>query len=298
MNIVKGIIREHSKASEKYIDVIFEYNKYKFNCSIPLIYRRTGTEILDSDIDDYLKKVYENIDPKHWDKWKIEQANFWNSKPNADITKSFYDKLIEKFDWCCINCDFPSNPNWARRIQDLKEFGYTLSTNTKKYCIKCNKNTTQLIMIPLPRGGITGYETWSPILRNRIIELLKSFDCYEGKYGRKESLLPDHKFPEIRWNDQTKRDSLDSLSDDDILNDFQLLTNQRNQQKREVCRNCFQTKNRGIIFGIQYYYKGNQYWDKNIPEKGKQAEIGCIGCGWYDIEKWRQEIIKALNTRK
>ena len=91
------------------------------------------------------------------------------------------------------------------------------------------------------------------------------------------------------------RDALKSLKNiDEIKAKFQLLTNQRNQQKREVCRNCYQTGKRGILFGIPFFYKGNENWDNNIPRTGKSAEKGCIGCGWYDIERWRNELIKLI----
>jgi hypothetical protein len=293
--ITKGKIRFHSKASEKYIDAIFVYEKIPpYECSIPIEYRRTGTEIPDSDIDTYLDEVYEKIDPENWEHWKDEQNNFWSTKPNARITKGFFDVLANKFQWCCVSCELPQNPNWARRIQDLKEFGYTISTNTNKYCGKCDKNTTQLLLLPISRGGITGYETWSKELREKIIKTLETYDVFEAKVTKKEGLLPDHKFPEIRWDDETKRNSLGNLSEAEIKNDFQLLTNQRNQQKREICRNCCQTDKRGMIYGIPYFYRGTIDWDINIPQKGKNAEKGCIGCAWYDIERWRSELIKRL----
>jgi hypothetical protein len=295
MKIKKGQIRYHTKASEKYVDAIFVYEKPpEYGCSIPIEYRRTGTEIDENEIDDYLEEVYEKVNPQNWDIWREEQKLFWASKPGASITKGFFDILTDNFNWCCVSCTLPQNPNWARRIQDLKEFGYTIATDTKKYCPKCHKNTTQLILLPLARGGITGYETWSKELRDSIIKILKIYDVYEAKITKKESLLPDHKFPEIRWNDDTKRDSLENLSEAEIKKDFQLLTNQRNQQKREVCRNCYQIGKRGIIYGIPFFYKGTADWDIKIPQRGKEAEAGCIGCAWYDIEQWRQELIKKL----
>jgi len=295
--IKKGDIRYHTKASEKYIDVTFCYESMpEYKISIPIEYRRTGTSIAENEIDEYLEDVYVDISPQRWNDWKKQQESFWKDKPRAGITKSFFDVLTKHFNWCCVSCELPQNPNWARRVQDLKEFGYTLATDTKRYCPSCKKKTTQLCLIPLKRGGITGYETWSPALRNHIISLLKIYDSFEAKRGKKESLLPDHKFPEIRWDDETRRESLEDLTDNEILNDFQLLTNQRNQQKREICRGCFQTGKRGIIFGIPFYYEGDENWDKNIPKQGKQAEKGCIGCAWYDIEKWRKELAKKLKS--
>ena len=84
------------------------------------------------------------------------------------------------------------------------------------------------------------------------------------------------------------------MTDDEIRAKFQLLTNQRNQQKREVCRNCYQTGERGSIYGIDFYYEGGPIWESSIPRKGKAAEQGCIGCPWYDIERWRRELKKKL----
>lgn len=295
MDLIKVLSkRSHSKASEKYVDVVFTYDEFKFETSIPYEYRRTGTSIEEAKIDNYLGQIYEEVSPKNWDTWKKEQIGFWLEKPGATVTKSFFDILSSKFDWCCVTCNLPQNPNWARRVQDLKEFGYTLATNTNRACKSCKRNSTQLILVPIKRGGITGYEVWSPSLRKRILSLLNNFDAYEGKISRPESLLPDHKFPEIRWDAKTKRHNLETLTDEEIIRDFQLITNQRNQQKREVCRSCYQTSNRGMLYGIRFFYSGGETWDPKIPKNGKEAEAGCKGCGWYDINLWRSEIIKKI----
>lgn len=84
------------------------------------------------------------------------------------------------------------------------------------------------------------------------------------------------------------------MSEQEIRQKFQLMTNQRNEQKREVCRKCFQTGYRGILFGIPYFYAGNELWDESIPKTGKLAEQGCFGCPWYDIDAWRKGLIEAL----
>ena len=151
------------------------------------------------------------------------------------------------------------------------------------------------MMLPISRAIIAGngYETWSPLLRKKILKVLKKYDAYEGKTA--SHLLPDHKFSEIRWDMETKEENPDSMSDAEIIKKFQLLTNQRNQQKREICRKCFQSNKRGYPFGIPFYYQGDENWDTNISKTGKSAEKGCHGCGWYDLEKWRQELIKKLS---
>jgi len=291
-----GSVRHHQKASEAYINVVFDYRGVSYNWDVPIEYRRTGTHFLEKTRDElveYIAQVYEDCEPSKFKGWRVEQERFWLEKPNAATTKAFFDVLAASFDWKSVESDFPKNPNWARRIQDIKEFGYTLATNTAMYDRRVGANCTHILLIPLPRGGITGYEVWSKEQRERIVSVLGTYDCFEAKVVKKEGLLPDHKFPEIRWDGETKRLDLSSLSQSDIRRDFQLLNNQRNQQKREVCRSCYQTGSRGKVYGIEFFYSGNETWDKAIPTRGKDAERGCVGCAWYDIEKWRE----ALNLR-
>lgn len=292
IQIEKGEIRTHKKASEKYIDVVFTYEDgYKWDGSIPIEYRRTGTDLLaDEEIENHLQDAYKHCHPSKWAGWRKLQNRFWQQKPNADVTKKLFDKMASTFQWTCTACALPSNPNWARRAQDIKEFGFTFATNTAMFCKKCKMNRTHLVLVPLPRGGISGYETWSEELRNKIIKSLDSYDVFEARKSPPHGLLPDHKFPEIRWDANTRRVSLEHLTDVQIRADFQLLSNQRNQQKREICRKCSQDGNRGFPFGIKYFYRGAENWPSGVPRKGKNAEQGCVGCGWYDLNEWRKRL--------
>ena len=240
-----------------------------------------------------MEKSYLLIAPKNYDLWLKEQEAFWNST-NKKITRSFFE-VLKDCKWKCVRCKLPNNPNWARRFQDIKEFGYTTATNTRKFCNECKKNTTQLLLLPIEIGHGGGYETWSNYLRNRIINVFGKIDSYEGKIGH--SLLPDHKFPEIRWDENTLVNNSDNMSNDEIKEKFQLLSNQRNQQKREVCRNCYQSGKRGCPYGIKFFYEGNENWPSNVPKKGKSAEQGCIGCGWYDLKKWKDNLNKKVSGK-
>lgn len=287
----------HSKASESYVEVTFKYESGKtFEGWIPVEYRRTGLDLkTEQEISDYLISIYPFLNPDKRKEWLAEQEKFWSSeKPNAGETKKVFD-AISNGNWTCVNCSI-SNPNWARRFQDIKEFGYTFATNTPVKCPACGKRSTFLQAISIPRHHSVdgnGYETWSPLLRKRIISTLNNYDSYEGKVG--SNLLPDHKFSEIRWDLNTKETNKDNMSQTEIKAKFQLMTNQRNQQKREVCRNCFQSGKRGNVFGIPFYYQGNENWAETISKTGKDAEKGCVGCPWYDLEKWRKELIKKIN---
>lgn len=290
--------KKHTKAAEEYISVRFKYPEVNETWSgwVPVEYRRTGVSIHTKDeLYEHLNYVYDQMNPANYASWKAEQDRFWRTeKSGAGVTKAFFDSLA-KGGWQCRQCALPQNPNFARRIQDLKEFGYTLATDTNRYCPHCGQNTTHLMLLPIKRGSATGngYETWSPALRKRIIQVLGSIDVYEDTVN--PHVLPDHKFSEIRWDDSTKATNSDYMTESEIRRKFQLLTNQRNQQKREVCRNCFQTGKRGSIFGIPFYYQGDENWDASIPSKGPEAEKGCVGCPWYDIQEWRKRLLEALN---
>lgn len=287
--------RSHSKASERYIDVNFFYEDgEQWHGSVPIEYRRTGTDLKDElEIQAHLLQAYNHCRREKREQWLAEQATFWTTKLSAKVTKPIFDPLTS-FRWCCTSCDLPANSNPQRRIQALKEMGYTIATNTKQICDRCQKRRTHHILVPLPRGGISGYETWPPQLRKKIMSLLNTYDVYEARTGSKDNLLPDHKFPEIRWDAQTKRASLEGITEEQIKNDFQLMSNQRNQQKREVCRTCYQTGKRGYPFGIKFYYQGDENWPAGVPKRGKEAEQGCVGCGWYDMKQWRE----TLNQKK
>lgn len=297
------ILSEHPiinmKGSETYISVQFIYKNKIWEGYVPIEYRRTGTYIDFNDknmLNEYLNSIYEKMNPNNMAKWIEDQKEFWQTKPKAMTTKAFFD-VLSQGGWKCGECQMPKNPNPQRRIQDLKEFGYTIATDLSRYCPVCKKNTSQRMLLQIPRGlsDGNGYETWSPQLRKRIVRILNYFDVYE--YAKNQNCLPDHKFSEIRWDNDTKAENPDTMTDEEIKLKFQLLTNQRNQQKREVCRNCYQTGKRGVIFGIPYFYEGGPDWDKSIPRTGKAAEKGCIGCPWYDIEKWREMLIKKISKK-
>jgi len=287
--------RVHSKASEKYVDVVFRYPEdgdVEWRGAVPIEYRRTGVHAETPDEEQrILEAAYESMRPSKAEVWLRDQEEFWG-RAHKEVTQAFFVAMKDSR-WKCVNCELPKNPNWARRIQDMKEFGYTISTDTKMYCPTCRENTTHVILLRLPRGSQTGYETLSPALRKRILSILGNYDPFQDTTSASH-LLPDHKFPEIRWDESTRTQNPDDMSDDEIRAKFQLLTNQRNEEKREICRRCFQTGKRGKPFGIQFFYEGDENWPDSVPAVGKEAEKGCIGCGWYDMKLWRTKLNEEL----
>ena len=293
-NIEVTRVRVHSKASEKYIDVIFKYeNQENWDGSIPYFYRRTGLFLeTPQEVAELVEKAYDAVKKENAKKWIEAEKKIWETEyQGKSVTKPFFDQLLN-LKWNCVDSDLPPNRNWARRIQDIKEMGYLLATDTKKYNGRLKKNTTQILLIPLEKGAQTGYEVFSPALRKRIIKVLGSYDAYEGKVRPSNLLLPDHKFPEISWDENTRAENPDDMSDEEIKAKFQLLDNQRNLEKREACRKVIQTGKLGTIFGIDFYLNGTGDWPINIPKIGKEAEEGWKLCPWYDIDAWR----KALNA--
>lgn len=300
IRIVENTRKLNTKASEEYIHVEFTYPGQKVDIWVPVEYRRTGVSIKADDIDglyEHLNMVYTQMNPSNYPSWLKAQDVYW-AKSRSDVTKPIFD-ILKDGKWHCRNCDI-DNANFARRIQDLKEMGYTIATHINYTCPVCNNTrSTRLLLLPIDRVEIAGngYETWSPVLRKRILKVLGNYDVYEGTIS--QHLLPDHKFSEIRWDEDTKGENPDTMTDEEIRAKFQLLSNQRNQQKREVCRNCYQTGKRGTIYGFPpMFYEGGEYWDESIPIKGKAAEKGCIGCPWYDIQRWKEMMFDKFSKKK
>lgn len=280
-------LMEHSKASEKYINVEYRFDDGQtWKGAIPYFYRRTGLFIeTEPEMCEYIKKIKHYFSKTNIAEFVILEKRRWeNEMSGKEVTKSFFDILLN-MQWNSGE-NLPNNPNWARRIQDIKEFGYTIATDITKRNIK-------IMLLPIPRGGVTGYETMSLSFKQRAIKALNMINVFDLSSANRHGLMPDHKFPEIRWDDTTRKDN-EVLTEKEIKSKFQLLDNQRNQQKREICRKCFQTNKRGIILGIDYFYEGSIDWTESIPKVGASAERGCVGCAWYDIQKWRNSLNELL----
>lgn len=316
----------HSKADEVYIEVQFPFEKEHWNLWIPIYYRRTGLFLdfpgkdeLDkpenTDIRnvlyDYLNKVYKGLPKtnKELSAWIESQIAWWDeNKARATVTVDYFKETVRNTGkWMCTYCLQPGNSNPQRRIQELKDIGYTIATKTKCRCEKCVRNgyksgdkRTFIMMVPIARDGIgNGYEQWSPALRKRIISVLGQKDAYSNK--KSKNVLPDHKFPEIRWDKRNKTKNPDNMTDTQIRAKFQLLTNQHNEAKREACRKCRQSGKRPYPYGIKFYYdkegKGSEKWSAPA-ERGAQAESGCVGCCWYDFNEWRKGLKKVIEKHQ
>lgn len=278
---------DNNKASETYVRTTFiQDDGFKWDTVVPYVDRRAGLNIeTEQELAEYLISIKPYFRKNAMEEWKKQELK--RGLIGGSVTPLFFNVLLsfkEEFE------RFPMNPNSARRIQDIKDAGYTLASVPRPNGLKGYNR----ILLPLPLHAEMGYETFTPQFKARVIRLLKERNAFEARVTAKKALIPDHKFSEVRWDDETKAENSMEMTDAEIIQKFQLLDNQRNQQKREICRRCFQEGIRGTIYGIKYFYEGDEYWDPNIPKVGKAAEKGCKGCPWYDIELWRKMLNKEL----
>lgn len=286
-NIVVHEFIDNNKASETYVRTTFiQDNGFKWDTVVPYVDRRAGLNIqTEQELADYLVSIKPYFRKKTMESWKKQELK--RGLIGGSVTPLFFNVLLsfkEEFE------RFPVNPNSARRIQDIKDAGYTLASVPRPNGLKGYNR----ILLPLPLHAEMGYETFTPQFKARVIRLLKERNAFEARVTAKKALIPDHKFSEVRWDEETKAENSIEMTDAQIIQKFQLLDNQRNQQKREICRRCFQEGIRGTIYGIEYFYEGDEHWDETIPKVGKAAEKGCKGCPWYDIELWRKMLNKEL----
>lgn len=279
----------NGKSSESYVRTTFvQDNGFKWETVVPYYIRRSGLFIeTEEDLAEYLVKIKPFFTRQSMKKWEQTERAKW-VQSNADVTKEFFFVLLSFKE----ETEFPANDNPARRIQDIKDAGYTVASIPGG-----PKKKTKRILLPIPLNSEMGYETFTPQFKARVIRLLRGINAFEARPTTVKGLIPDHKFSEVRWDEETKAENSMEMTDEEVIEKFQLLDNQRNQQKREVCRSCFQNGKRGVLYGIPFFYSGTIDWPDDVPTVGKAAERGCIGCAWYDIERWRKELIKKLHDK-
>lgn len=297
-NIEVLLFKAHSKASEEYVEVAFAFlGAETWQGFIPTYHPASGLALeSEEEIARYLERVYPLFEPAAVAAWVANEVlNSAVLFGNARKTKSFFDAYLS-MNWVKPGNDLNGSDHPASRTRDIKKKGYTIIADTGRTVNGVPGHFYRLL--PFPRNFGFEYEQMSAKFRTRTKRLLRMTDAYEYRVVPESTLLPDHKFPEVRWDEETRAENLDSLTEAEIGAKFQLLTNQRNQQKREICRACYQTGKRGIIAGIRFFYEGDENWPVGVPTKGRAAEQGCVGCGWYDIPTWRTKLNEAVASRE
>lgn len=133
-------------------------------------------------------------------------------------------------------------------------------------------------------------------LVQKILEVYSYIDVIEQRQRQAHELVIDHRFPMERWG-ESESPHLTSMSNDEIKKKFQLLkkdsSGNHNLLKSRSCERCIKTGKRGTPFGIRFWYKGGEDWP-SVHQRGAEAEEGCVGCGWYNFEAWRDALNQKL----
>jgi len=298
-NVTTGDLFKIDKMTDHYIGVTFRYHAKVWNGAVPIISKYQGVDIplTQEDVTVWLEHCYTELDPAKNRIWQGVQRAYWENKTSYD-TQAVFDALNGDEDmarWLCRKCGpVPvSNPQPAARIKTLKQSGFFIVTR-KMSCATCGGNQFFDLLIRLPRQAADN-ERRSSIsisLQRKIKKTLPLIDvCFDRPHQASE-LVIDHKFPSSRWV-QGETVNHTSMSEDEIRNKFQLLTNQTNLQKERYCNRCILTGKRGDFFGIEWYYDGDENWRGS----SKADEKGCIGCCWYDLECWRIKFNEYLRPK-
>ena len=236
------------------------------------------------DLVDYFLSKYEELSPDKVEVWKTDVESKFKSDTQEDkLFRVLFENLNEKVASCNA---LPDNTNPQKQVQNLREKGLCVIT-------ECERGVTYIRLLE----GIRTYgfesEKIPEEIRMRTLRLFSNIDALSGNQLPSDRLIIEHKFPEERWKGRPAENNI-NMTDEEIKNKFQLLTSQYNQIKREACKKCARFRKRQAPFNITYFYEGDEEWSCDY-EFGPEAEDGCIGCGWYDVVKWKKSLITAAN---
>lgn len=278
----------HKKLKQKIVKVTFmQDDGFRFTTYVPYIdlNKRVINETVES-IADYLRSIKKYFTKEWIFIWKENEMAKWETKYSRKTeTKPFFILQLS----LNLENDTLGNANYASRLRDIRKLGYTLTS----IYVKQNKAYSR-IMLPLPTNTESGYEIVPRCITQTLARIKRCIEAYSGDKMDVDFLLADHKFPESRWDSETATVNAANMSEEEILQKFQLLDNASNLRKKQICESCAESGRRQSIYGISFFYKGNENWDESIPRIGAAAEEGCVGCPWYDIERWKIELNKKI----
>lgn len=282
----------NNRASETYVKVKFyDENAYW----IPLSGHRFDFDFSSKNTEElleYLESISEYFVPSRAAQWYSQLTKqYRNALSKRQLA---FLKEMASVNGVCRHCskEYKKSPNPQATVRELKDKGFYICT-ISKYCekAKCAKTYDYLTPIP-PHALSTRTESIPEETKNQVKRIFACKNSYTGSTDH--SILPDHKFPEIRWGENPEITKNSGLSDEEARRKFQPLSNRFNLLKKEACKKCFSEGKRQFPYGIKFYYEGGEMWDAQYPKQGPQAEAGCIGCGWYDLLKWKEALNKEL----
>lgn len=192
-------------------------------------------------------------------------------------------------EWTCSLHTTGSNQP-AAIFREVKKQGYEFEEVAPNrwaktmYCPICKTETTHYKLLKA-NPTLTSHKrlTIDKKSRERTLNLLNWRDAFTGA---KITSTPeiDHKIP---WTRLSEDIDIRNLTDNEIADNFQLLTREHNLLKDRMCSDCKKSNIRPPFLGISYWYQG-----------GKDYCGSCDGCGWYDGKKWRESINSFIQKKK
>ena len=287
-----------SKTSDKFHEVRFEYENDKawIGC-VPNTYKELSLELSYEEVRANLENWYAELRYEKRPELARQAKEKWGlPAPDKTETGKVFLKLLQgNIEWVCRTCGTGKiNDQPAARIRDIKKRGYIIATK-KRECPTCNsKKTYHDILILLTVNTQKRREHRQPIdeaTKARIISVLNYKDVAFDVVRTAREFVIDHKFPSQRWNCvESKNHS--NMSEKEIRNKFQLITNQTNMLKSRFCDECVKSGNRATFMGISWYHAGSNRWKGDVMGN----EAGCKGCPWHDIDLWRNKIAEKLGN--
>lgn len=190
--------------------------------------------------------------------------------------------------WTCSLHTTGSNQP-AAIFREVKKQGYEfeeVSSNrwaTTKYCPVCGQETTHYKLLKLePTLTKQVRLTIDKKSRDRTLGIFGWRDAFTGASISSTPEI-DHKIP---WTRLEEDIDIRYLSDNEIKENFQLLTREHNLLKDRMCGICKTQGIRPPFLEIEYWYKGDKHYTGS-----------CVGCGWYDGVEWRKSLNKLLKNK-
>lgn len=139
--IVVSELIDNNKASESYVRTKFIQNDgFEWETVVPYHIRRSGIFYeTEEQVASYLISIKKYFTEEWMSQWLVAEEKKWQAS-KADVTKQFFFKLLSFRE----ETEFPQNDNPARRIQDIKDAGYTVAS------IPNRKGRTSRILLTSP----------------------------------------------------------------------------------------------------------------------------------------------------
>ena len=220
-----------------------------------------------------------------------------NRNPFREGTIAYDDfKMMSDLKWHCTKCELKSGQakTWQTWRQE-KGIQIDVDKNGKWdpriYCPNCKRKTVhrkfkslKILEVVKLRAGI------SKKFAKKVKGIYKNEDAVFLRKFSPNQLEIDHKFPQVRWNNNEDKNNV-NMTEKEIKDKFILLTRSNNLLKSRHCERCYKTGKRGNFPGIFFWFKGSEKWDKKIDKYDKK---GCDGCFWFNPYKWREELNKII----